>query len=127
MIDTNIAIYACDGNDVVLGRLADHSGAVVLSVLSLVELQRGLTLDRKTPALRSARLDVLLESIVVVPFTPAAAQVYRTLIDQCGWKRSRDFDRMIAAHALSTASVLVTNNEADFLDVRGLKLANWTV
>jgi tRNA(fMet)-specific endonuclease VapC len=127
MIDTKIAIYACDGEDVVLTHLAENAGAVVLSALSLVELQRGLVLDRKTPALRSARLDVLLETIAVLPFTEHAARAYRTVIAQCGWSRPRDFGRMIAAHALCTAAVLVTNNQADFGDVPGLKLANWMV
>jgi tRNA(fMet)-specific endonuclease VapC len=127
MIDTNIATYACDGEDVVLGHLAEHAGTVVLSALSLVELNRGLALDRKTPALRSARLDVLLATIEVLPFTEDAARCYRAIIAQCGWTRNRDFDRMIAAHALCTASILVTNNGADFRDVPGLTLANWAV
>jgi predicted nucleic acid-binding protein len=34
---------------------------------------------------------------------------------------------MIAAHAMCTACVLVTNHQADFRDVPGLSLANWTV
>ena len=127
MIDTNIAIYACDGDDVVLSHLAAHAEAVVLSALSLVELNRGLTLDRKTPALRSARLDVLLATIAVLPFTEDAARAYRTIIAQCGWTRNRDFDRMIAAHALCTASILVTTHVADFRHVPGLQLANWAV
>jgi tRNA(fMet)-specific endonuclease VapC len=127
MIDTNIAIYACEGNDRVLGHLANHGGGVVLSVLSLVELQRGLMLDRTTPALRSVRLDLLLESVSVLPFTEQAVRAYRNVIAQCGWTRGRDFDRMIAAHAICTACVLVTNNQADFRDIPGLNLANWTV
>jgi endonuclease-3 len=117
MIDTNIAIYACEGNDIVLGHLANHGAEVVLSVLSLVELQRGLMLARTTPALRSARLDLLLESVSILPFTESAVRAYRHVIAQCGWTRSRDFDRMIAAHAMCTACVLVTNHQADFRDV----------
>jgi tRNA(fMet)-specific endonuclease VapC len=34
---------------------------------------------------------------------------------------------MIAAHAISTGSVLVTNNEADFRDIPGLSIENWTI
>ena len=42
LLDTNIAIHARDGTDSVLGNLAKHDGAVVMSALSLAELERGL-------------------------------------------------------------------------------------
>jgi tRNA(fMet)-specific endonuclease VapC len=32
---------------------------------------------------------------------------------------------MIAGHAISTNSVLVTNNISDFADIPGLMLENW--
>jgi tRNA(fMet)-specific endonuclease VapC len=41
--------------------------------------------------------------------------------------KGRDFDRMIAAHALATASIMVTANTRDFRDVPGLMLADWSV
>ncbi len=36
-------------------------------------------------------------------------------------------DRLIAAHAVSTGIILVTNNEADFKDYPGLKVENWAL
>lgn len=125
LIDTNIAIHARDGDERVLDRLAEHDGAVLLSALSLAELQRGLYRDPAATALRRERLGILLEAIPVLPFDAAAAQAYGAIIARCGWVRGRDYDRMIAAHAISTGSVLVTNNEADFRDVPGLPLVNW--
>ena len=38
----------------------------------------------------------------------------------------RAFDRLLAAHALSIGAIVVTNNEADFTDVPGLMIENWT-
>jgi tRNA(fMet)-specific endonuclease VapC len=109
----------------VLDRLAQHEGAVLLSTLSLAELQRGLYRDPATTALRRERLAILLEAIPVVPFDAAAAEAYGAIIARCGWVRGRDYDRMIAAHAIATGSTLVTDNEADFRDVPGLGLVNW--
>jgi tRNA(fMet)-specific endonuclease VapC len=125
LIDTNIAIYARDGIDAVLGKLAEHDGEVLLSALSLAELQRGIYRDAALTPLRNARVEVLLRAIPVIPFDAAAAEAYGRIIAQCGWTRGRDFDRMIAAHAISTGLVLVTNNTADFSDIPGLVLENW--
>ena len=125
LIDTNIAIHARDGADWALDRLAENDGAVVLSALSLAELQRGLYRDPANRAIRLPRLELLLRAIPVLPFDALAAEVYGRIIASLGWVKGRDFDRMIAAHALSTASILVTDNIADFRDIPGLKIENW--
>ncbi|TWB42051.1 type II toxin-antitoxin system VapC family toxin [Nitrospirillum viridazoti] len=127
MIDTNIAIHARDGGETVLNRLAEHDGGILLSALSLAELQRGLYKDPAHTGLRLARLNVLLPHIPVLPFDAAAAEAYGRIIALCGWVKGRDYDRMIAAHALSVGAILVTNNQADFNDIPGLTLEDWTV
>ena len=122
LIDTNIAIHARDGTDAVLDKLAEHDGEVLLSALSLAELQRGVYRDRSLTAIRQARLEVLLRGLPVLPFDAPAAIAYGRIIAQCGWVRGRDFDRMIAAHAISNNSVLVTDDTADFSDIPSLSL-----
>ncbi len=123
LIDTNIAIHARDGADWALDRLAENDGAVVLSALSLAELQRGLYKDPANTAIRLPRLELLLRAIPVLPFD--AAEAYGRIIASLGWVKGRDFDRMIAAHALSTASILITENVADFRDIPGLTIQTW--
>jgi tRNA(fMet)-specific endonuclease VapC len=127
LLDTNIAIHARDGTASVLDKLAEHDGAVLLSALSLAELQRGLFKYPDQTALRQERLKVLIDEIPVLPFDAAAARIYGQIIAQCGWVKGRDFDRMIAAHALRTGSVLITADVANFRDVPGLKIENWAV
>jgi tRNA(fMet)-specific endonuclease VapC len=126
LIDTNIAIHARDGTDSVLDKLAEHDGAVLLSALSLAELQRGLYKTSHDTPVRHVRLETLLRQIPVLPFDAAAAVAYGRIIAQCGWAKGRDYDRMIAAHAISSGSVLVTNNVADFQDIPGLTVQDWT-
>lgn len=125
LLDTNIAIHARDGTESVLDKLAENDGAVLLSALSLAELQRGLYKQPAHTAIRQARLEVLLRNIPVLPFDAAAARAYGDIIAQCGWAKGRDYDRMIAAHAIVTNSILVTNNTSDFADIPALMLENW--
>jgi tRNA(fMet)-specific endonuclease VapC len=73
------------------------------------------------------RLQTILHHIPVISFDAAAAEAYGRIILQIGWTRGRDYDRMIAAHALSTRSILVTDNAADFKDIPGLQLENWSL
>jgi predicted nucleic acid-binding protein len=129
LLDTNIVIHARDGTDPVLEKLARHHGNVLISALVLVELQRGIHGKPLLSewALRRLRLEAVLEHMTVLPFDTAAALAYGRIIAQCGWVRRRDTDRMIAAHAVSSDSVLVTNNVADFSDIPGLTIENWVV
>jgi len=127
LLDTNIAIHARDSDDHILDMLAAHSGMVFLSAISLVELQRGLYTKPELSDLRRAHLEILLEEIPVLPFDQAAAEMYGRIISLVGWSRTRDFDRMIAAHAIAAEAVLVTANTEDFRDIPGLKIENWAV
>lgn len=127
LIDTNIAIHARDGFEPVLERLGRHDGAVFLSALSLAELQRGLYRAGADSALRQVRLRRILQTVPVRAFDATAAETYGQIIAQIGWARRRDFDRLIAAHALAAGCTLVTANPPDFADIPGLSLENWTL
>lgn len=125
LIDTNIAIHARDGDTAVLDRFAVHAGAIILSSLSLAELQRGLHKDPALGMLRGRRLGSLLRLVSVAPFDTQAALAYGEIIATCGWTKGRDFDRMIAGHAIAARATFVTANVADFRDIPGLTIENW--
>lgn len=125
LLDTNIIIHALQGDDVVLAKLAGHDGEVMISALTLVELQRGLHKDPAFTLKRSRRLALLTESIPILSFDEAAAEAYGRIIAELGWVRARDYDRMLAAHAVRVKAVLVTNNLADFRDIPSLSLESW--
>ncbi len=126
LIDTNIAIHIRDGHEAVMNNFNLNAGSVMMSALTMAELQRGLFKYPANTAIRRSRLKAMLEYIPVLPFDTAAAEAYGEIIALCGWVKGRDFDRMIAAHAISARAVLVTNNTRDFQDIPRLSIENWT-
>lgn len=127
LLDTNILIHAHDGHAAVRGRFAAHAGNLVTSVLCVAELRGGLHRRPDLLAERRHRLDLLLSNVSRLPFDMAAVGAYDDIIARRGFVRSRDFDRMIAGHAISVAATLVTDNATDFADIPGLEVENWTL
>lgn len=121
ILDSDIAIFATTAQHPALhDRLAQcEPDEVGLSAVSYAEIVLGMA--RGGPPTPDA-LAALVSVVPVLPFGEAGAKAYAKL----PFKRAR-FDRLIAAQALSIGAVVVTNNEADFADVAGLKVENWTV
>lgn len=121
LIDSDLAIYSMGGdtNSTLNSRLAAcYPGDVAISAISFAEVALG-TWNGKPP--RQDILDAFVHVIPILPFDETAARFYAKL----PFKRAR-FDRLLAAHALSIGATIVTNNEADFVDVPGLKVENWS-
>lgn len=125
LLDSNTVIYARDGSAPVLAKFAELDGSISISAIVLAELQRGFFKAGPQAELRKARLAELVARIPVVAFDAEAARHYGRIIAEAGWARGKDFDRMIAAHALSLGATLVTNNQADFAGIPGLATENW--
>ena len=68
-----------------------------------------------------AHLASLIEEVAVLPFDQVAASMYAVL----DFKRA-SYDRLIAAHALALGLTVITANVADFADVPGLAVQDWT-
>jgi len=100
---------------------------VSLSALTVVELERGVYKKIELTASRLPRLESILRLIPILPFDLDAARAYGRIIARCGWVKGRDYDRMLAAHAISAGLVLVTSNETDFDDIPGLAIENWAI
>ncbi len=125
LTDTNVAIHLRDGDTEVMDRVAALGDAVLMSVVTRVELEGGVYRDPSQAAVRRARLDTMLLSIPVLAFDDQAADAYATIIAHCGYSRRKLLDRMIAAQALVHRATLVTLNGNDFSDVPGLRLLAW--
>ena len=125
LLDTNVAIHLRDGDAVVSERIAALDGAVLMSIVTRVELEGGVYREPVHAPVRRARLDTMLAAIPTVAFDDAAADAYRTLVAHAGSSRRKLLDRMIAAQALVHRATLVTLNGGDFTDVPGLQLLSW--
>jgi tRNA(fMet)-specific endonuclease VapC len=121
LIDADTAIYALSGKyEAMRARFAElQPGEIGISVISFAEIALGSNNGKPPPP---ELLESFLSVIELLPFDESAAREYARL----PFKRAR-FDRLLAAHALSIGAIVITNNEADFADVPGLKVENWTV
>ena len=127
MLDTNICIYLMKHQPPqVRARFAEcYVGEVVISAITLAELEFGVACSGESQARHQALLDSLLEDIPVVPFEAQAARAYGPLRVTHRDRTQDALDKLIASHALSIGVTLVTNNEADFRGFAGLRVENW--
>jgi tRNA(fMet)-specific endonuclease VapC len=127
MLDTNICIYLMKHQPPqVRARFAEcFVGDVVISAITLAELEFGIACSGESQARNQAAMDGLLEDLLVAPFEARAARAYGPL-RAANRERNKDaLDKLIASHALSLDVTLVTNNEADFRGFSGLVVENW--
>jgi tRNA(fMet)-specific endonuclease VapC len=125
LLDTNVAIHLRDGDEIVTSRVAALEGAILLSVISRVELEGGVYRDPTQASIRRPRLDAMLAALPVLTFDDTDADAYRQIVEVVGYSRRKLLDRMIAAQALVHRATLVTLNASDFRDVPGLELLSW--
>lgn len=120
LLDANAAVFAMDtGHQPLTDRIASCAvGEIGISTISFAEVAYG-TYVGKPPS--PAVLEAFIAAIPLVPFDEAAARAYASM----PFKRAR-FDRLLAAHALSLGTTIITNTVADFLDVPGLVVEDWS-
>lgn len=125
VLDTNVAIHLRDGDPDVATRITALEGAILLSIISRVELEGGVYREATQAGLRRSRLDAMLQVLPVLDFDGAAADAYRRIAEAAGYSRRKVVDRMIAAQALAHRATLVTFNADDFRDIPDLSLLAW--
>jgi predicted nucleic acid-binding protein len=125
MLDTNVAIHLRDGDPLVTDQVAALEDAVVMSIVTRVELEGGVYREPMHMTLRRARLDTMLAAIPTLAFDDPAAEAYAAIVALAGYSRRKLLDRMIAAQAIVHRATLVTFNPDDFKDIPQLQLRVW--
>lgn len=128
LLDTNICIYIRQQRpETVLCRFSRlHPGEAALSVITYGELLYGAAKSSQ-PAAAMDRLAELIHFLPPLLLPENAGQAYGTIraeLESRGQMIGNN-DLWIAAHALTSRLILVTNNEKEFRRVRGLKVQNW--
>ncbi len=125
LLDTNVAIHLRDGDPTITAKIAALDDAILMSIVTRVELEGGVYRDAADAPARRARLDAMLLAIPMLAFDDAAADAYAAIVARAGYSRRKLLDRMIAAHALVHRATLVTMNADDLSDVVGLEIRVW--
>ncbi len=97
-----------------------------ISSITLSELEYG-AMKSAMPEQNKIALAQFVAPIEISPYDDSAAQHYGNIhahLERHG-SPIGSLDMLIAAHALSLDSVLITNNESEFQRVPELKLDNW--
>ena len=126
MLDTDISSYIIRKRPASLLELFQKNAEVLcVSVVTAAELQFGAEKAGR-PALK-ALVNEYLDRLPVLDWTQGVVADYariRTALERAG-KPIGNMDMLIAAHALSEGSTLVTNNLRHFEHVPGLKFEVW--
>jgi tRNA(fMet)-specific endonuclease VapC len=128
MLDTNICIYIIKKKpaDAIERLRQSRISQVGISSITLSELEYGVAKSSR-PDQNQLALAQFLAPMEILSYGGEAAQQYgrlRAFLEKQGTPIG-SLDMLIAAHALSTGCILVTNNEREFSRIPDLKIDNW--
>ncbi len=129
MLDTNICIYLINKQpSTVTARFNQHSvGEILVSSITVAELAFGVQKSHRRTQ-NEAALQQFLFPLVIREFDADAAFSYgqiRAELERRGTPIG-SLDTLIAGHALSLETTLVTNNLREFSRVPNLLAEDWT-
>ncbi len=128
MLDTNICIYLVKKQpSQVLEKLTSLDiKDVCVSAITVGELQYGVA-KSQFPEKNKMALLQFLAPLTILPFDSKAALDYGNIRANLETKGTPigPYDALIAAHAVSSNCILVTNNIKEFQCVSHLKVENW--
>jgi len=128
MLDTNICIYVLKEHSNNLRHKFKAIKNLGISSITYGELCYGI--ENGNPSAKQARweqLDLFTQRLAIEPWDEEAARHYgaiRALLRKQGTPIGNN-DLLIASHARSLNSVLVTNNTLEFQRVPDLSIENW--
>ena len=126
LFDTSVAIALRDGDPRILEKAAPLTPVALISAVTAVELESGVSRSVEGREQRRSALEALYETLDILPFGVPEAAAYGGIVAELGFARGLIIDRMIAAQALVAGATLVTLNARDFRAIAGLQLDDWS-
>jgi tRNA(fMet)-specific endonuclease VapC len=128
MLDTNTCIYIIKRKppDVLERFRRTEISEIGISSITLSELLYGVSKSSR-PEQNQWALTQFIAPLEILPYGDDAAQYYgdlRVHLEKQGTPIG-SLDMLIAAHALSIACTLVTNDEKEFIRIPNLNIENW--
>jgi len=128
MLDTNTCVYIIKRKppDIIERFKRTEISQIGISSITLSELVYGVAKSSR-PEQNQIALTQFVAPLEILPYGDDAAQYYgdlRVYLEKQGTPIG-SLDMLIAAHALSIACTLVTNNEKEFIRIPELKIDNW--
>ena len=128
LLDTNICIYIIKKKPInVFEKFEKLSiGDIEISCITLAELNYGVQ-KSQYPEKNLSALNQFLTPLDIMEFDARASNEYgiiRAVLEKSGIPIG-PMDTLIAAHAKSLGTTLVTNNTKEFERVVGLNIENW--
>jgi tRNA(fMet)-specific endonuclease VapC len=127
LLDTNICIHVINARPQAVLERFRHYRMGEIGVCSVVAAELAYGVAMSGSARNRQALEMFLAPLEILPFDEAALWAYGDLRAELERQGSPigALDTMIAAHALSQKSTLVTNNTREFARVPGLSLEDW--
>jgi len=128
LVDTDTCSANLKANRAVNNRFLQYTGGIYISTITLGELYTWV-MRAGASARRRQSLQELLRDVIVLEFTQDVAFKFgevRAALFDLGLPPP-EMDLIIAATALVHNFTLVTHNTKDFVNIPGLRLADWTV
>jgi tRNA(fMet)-specific endonuclease VapC len=128
MLDTTICIYVLKNHSRKLRHRFKVHKEICMSAITYAELCFGIENGQaSTSAGRWEQFELFTRLLITLPVDETVGKYYGKIRADLRRKGAMigNNDLFIAAHALSTGAVLVTNNEREFERVPDLVVENW--
>ena len=123
LLDTNICIYLIKNQypEVLSKLLRVGFDKIVISTITLAELEYGVANSNRTFEVQTALLEFILP-FEILDFNYSAASFYGKIRKELKDKGQpiSDMDMLIASIAMANELIMVTNNEKEFKRISGL-------